>query len=113
MRKALLAALAVAILGGASVALARTAPVEITKNGFAPRPVTVQGGDAVSWKNSDTTAHEVAVAKTNCKLNLQPSQSGSWASSSPRTSPSNNPRGESGDPTHSPVARPRTWPPDA
>src|SRR5438270_698144 len=35
MRKALLAALAVAILGGASVAFARTAPVEITKNGFA------------------------------------------------------------------------------
>lgn len=85
MRKALLAALAVAILGGASVALARTAPIEITKNGFAPPTVTVQSGDAVSWKNSDTTAHEVAVDKTNCSLSLQPSQTGSCTFATPGT----------------------------
>jgi plastocyanin len=77
MRKGFLAALAVAALVCGSVALARTAPVEITKNGFAPQTVTVESGDAVSWKNSDTTAHEVAVDKTNCKLNLAPSQTGS------------------------------------
>src|SRR5512133_1142175 len=76
MRKGFLAALAVAALVCGSVALARTAPVEITKNGFAPRAVTVQSGDSVSWKNSDTTSHDVAVDKTNCKLSLQPSQTG-------------------------------------
>jgi len=91
MRKALLAALAVATLGGASVALARTAPVEITKNGFAPPTLTVQSGDTVSWKNSDTTAHAVAVANTNCRLSLQPSQSGSCTFATPGTFTYNDP----------------------
>src|SRR5512133_1404741 len=76
MRKVFLATVGVALLLGGSVALARTAPVEVTKSGFSAHDVAVQSGDAVSWKNSDTTAHEVAVDKTNCKLSLQPAQSG-------------------------------------
>src|SRR5947208_16147518 len=91
MRKALLAALAVAILGGASVALAHNAPVEITKNGFAPPTVTVQSGDTVSWKNSDTAAHAVAVANTTCRILLQPSHTGSWPFATPGTFTYSNP----------------------
>src|SRR5262245_23623499 len=85
MRKLLFAAVGVALLMGGSVALARTAAVEITKNGFSSRDVAVQSGDSVSWKNSDAAAHEVAVDKTNCKLSLQPSQSGTCTFASPGT----------------------------
>lgn len=104
MRKALLAALAVAILGGASVALARTAPIEITKNGFAPPTVTVQSGDTVSWKNSDTTAHEVAVDKTNCKLSLQPAQTGSCTFATAGTFTYSDPTVKGSNQTTSPFA---------
>src|SRR5262245_5914647 len=91
MRKVLFAALAVALLAGGSVALARTAPLEITNNGFNDRDVAVQTGDSVSWKNTDTKAHEVAVDKTSCKLSLQPSQRGACTFTSPGTFTFNDP----------------------
>jgi plastocyanin len=77
MRTVLIAAAVVLGLAGAAAALARTATVEITKDGFSPRTVTIQSGDAVTWKNSDTALHQVAVDKTSCKLSLEPAQSGS------------------------------------
>jgi hypothetical protein len=91
MRKVFLAAVGAALLIGSSVALAMTAPVEITKNGFSARDVAVQSGDSVSWKNSDTAAHQVAVDNTNCKLSLLPSQSGTCTFSTPGTFTFNDP----------------------
>ena len=77
MGKMLVAVAATALLFGGSVALARTAGIEITKDGFSPRAVTIQSGDSVNWKNTDTAEHHVAVDKTSCKLTLAPAQSGS------------------------------------
>ena len=85
MRKVLFAAVGVALLIGGSAAFARTAAVEITKNGFSARDVAVQSGDSVSWKNSDSTTHQVAVDNTSCKLSLMPSQSGSCTFGTPGT----------------------------
>jgi plastocyanin len=104
MRKVFLAAVGVALLIGGSVAFARTAPVEITKSGFSAHDVAVQGGDAVSWKNSDTTAHEVAVAKTDCNLSLQPAQSGTCTFATPGTFTFNDPTMKGSEQKGSPFA---------
>ena len=75
MRKMLTATAAVALLVGGSTALARTEGVDITKDGFNDRAVTIQSGDAVTWKNTDTVDHQVMVDNTSCKLSLEPAQS--------------------------------------
>jgi plastocyanin len=62
MRKALLTATAVCALAGAGFAVASlsaTKTVNIRSTGFAPRTVTVAGGDTVQWKNVDTVSHQV------------------------------------------------------
>jgi plastocyanin len=62
MRKALLTAIAVCALAGAGFAVASlsaTKTVNIRSTGFAPRTVTVAGGDTVQWKNVDTVNHQV------------------------------------------------------
>ena len=62
MRKALLIATAVCALSGAGFALASlsaTKTVNIRSTGFAPRTVTIAGGDTVQWKNVDTVNHQV------------------------------------------------------
>jgi plastocyanin len=62
MRKALLTATAVCALAGAGFAVASlsaTKTVNIRSTGFAPRTVTVAGGDTVQWKNVDTVNHQV------------------------------------------------------
>jgi plastocyanin len=62
MRKALLIATAVCALAGAGFAVASltaTKTVNIRSTGFAPRTVTVAGGDTVQWKNVDTVNHQV------------------------------------------------------
>jgi plastocyanin len=51
---ALTAALAVA--GGAG---ADTKAVQITKSGFTPSSASIQLGDTVTWRNTDTTSHQV------------------------------------------------------
>ena len=104
MRKVLLAALAVALLAGGSVAFAMTAPVEISKSGFNTHDVSIQSGDAVSWKNTDTTTHDVAVANTSCKLSLAPSQTGSCTFASPGTFTYNDPTMKDSDQKGSPFA---------
>jgi plastocyanin len=53
------AALGLVIAGPASTASTATATVQITKNGFAPATVTITAGDSVSWRNADTTTHQV------------------------------------------------------
>src|SRR4029450_3487344 len=62
MRKALLTATAVCALAGAGfavAALSATKTVNIRSTGFAPKTVTVAGGDTVQWKNVDTVNHQV------------------------------------------------------
>ena len=62
MRKALLTATAVCALAGAGFAVASlsaTKTVSIRSTGFAPRTVTVAGGDTVQWRNTDTVGHQV------------------------------------------------------
>ena len=104
MRKILLAAVAVALLAGGSAAFAVVAPVEISKTGFNTHDVSIQSGDSVSWKNTDTTAHDVAVDKTSCKLSLAPSQTGSCTFTSPGTFTYNDPSMKGSDQKGSPFA---------
>src|SRR5215216_7564514 len=62
MRKALLTATAVCALAGAGFAVASlsaTKTVNIRSTGFAPKTVTIAGGDTVQWKNVDTVNHQV------------------------------------------------------
>jgi plastocyanin len=61
MKKLLMIA-AVCSLGVAGYAFAAglaTKNVNIRSTGFAPRNVTINGGDTVQWKNLDTVAHQV------------------------------------------------------
>ena len=62
MRKALLTATAVCALAGAGFAVASLSAlkqVNIRSTGFAPRTVTIAGGDTVRWRNVDTVNHQV------------------------------------------------------
>lgn len=77
----ILGAVAVAAMTAGSVAAA-TVIVTISAAGFAPANVSIKAGDAVSWVNSDTTAHQVVLANTTgvqCTqpLVIQPGQSAS------------------------------------
>ena len=61
MKKLLMIA-AVCALGVGGYAFAAglaTKNVNIRSTGFAPRNVTINGGDTVQWKNVDTVAHQV------------------------------------------------------
>jgi plastocyanin len=85
MKKTLTALAALVALLATSAAIADTVGVEITKTGFNPKDVTVEAGSSVSWKNSDTVAHELVVDQTTCKLSLQPQQSSACTFATPGT----------------------------
>jgi len=62
MRKAVLITTAVCALAGAGFAVASlsaTKTVNIRSTAFAPKNVTIAGGDTVQWKNTDTVNHQV------------------------------------------------------
>jgi len=62
MKKVLAIATAVCALAGAGFALAGLTAgktVSIKSTGFAPKTVTIAGGDTVTWKNVDTVNHQV------------------------------------------------------
>ena len=62
MKKALALATAACALAGAGFAfagLAANKTVSIKSTGFAPKTVTIAGGDTVTWKNVDTVNHQV------------------------------------------------------
>ena len=60
MKRLLIASLAgVAALLCATVAGAATTTIQITKNGFTPKSVSVTAGDTVTWHNADTHTHQV------------------------------------------------------
>jgi plastocyanin len=68
-----------------TAAVAQTAGIDVTKDGFKPADVTIESGSSVSWKNTDTVPHEVVVPNTTCKLSLQPQQSSACAFAAPGT----------------------------
>jgi plastocyanin len=62
MKKALAIATAACALAGAGFAFAgltANKTVSIKSTGFAPKTVTINGGDTVTWKNVDTVNHQV------------------------------------------------------
>jgi len=62
MKKALALATAACALGAAGFAfagLAANKTVSIKSTAFAPKNVTIAGGDTVTWKNIDTVNHQV------------------------------------------------------
>ena len=60
MKRLMIASLAgVAALLCATVVGAATTTVQITKNGFTPKSITVTAGDTVTWHNADTHTHQV------------------------------------------------------
>ena len=85
MKKMLMAIAAVALLIGGSSAVARTEGVDITKDGFKDTTVTIESSDSVTWKNTDTSDHQVMVVNTSCKLSLEPGQSSSCTFATPGT----------------------------
>ena len=46
-------------------------PIVISAAGFAPRNVTINVGDTVTWSNTDTRAHQVVVDRV-CSITVQP-----------------------------------------
>src|SRR5215467_8394761 len=58
-RITMLAVVALATLVVAAWAGADTKTVQITRQGFTPTTSTVNIGDSVTWKNSDTASHQV------------------------------------------------------
>jgi plastocyanin len=77
MKKLLAAAIAAATLAIGSAAIAQTAGVQITKDGFTPASVSIQSGDSVNWTNKDSARHSVVFTGTPCTLVLDPNQSSS------------------------------------
>jgi plastocyanin len=59
MRRLLIGLVGALALAGASPAAAATVNVRITKSGFSPSAVTINFGDTVSWRNADTTNHQI------------------------------------------------------
>jgi plastocyanin len=70
----LISSVALVALGSAGAA---DRGVVITAAGLVPKDVTIAAGDSVTWKNADVAVHQVEVAKTTCKLTIQPGASAS------------------------------------
>jgi plastocyanin len=70
-------------LWAAPAAVAVPANVAITATGFNPSSVTIEVGETVTWRNTDTEAHRVVVAGTSCNLTLQTLQSSSCEFNTP------------------------------
>ena len=68
---AVAAALALTALGSANQT------VTITRTAFTPADVTVNVGEMVTWRNTDTIAHQVRFDRVPCNLTIQAGQSAS------------------------------------
>ncbi len=80
MKKLILPALAALSLVIAAPVSAKTVTMAITKSGYVPKTVSIATGDAVTFANQDTVAHQVVIkgkAAFTCTagLVLQPGQS--------------------------------------
>jgi plastocyanin len=71
---AVAAGLALTTLGSATAA---DRAVTITRTAFVPADVTIAAGDSVTWRNTDTIAHQVVFDRAPCNLTIQPGGSGS------------------------------------
>jgi plastocyanin len=65
----LMLALALAAVPAASSAPAN---VTITQTGFNPASVTIAAGESVTWRNADTSVHQVVFSQAPCNLAIQP-----------------------------------------
>jgi plastocyanin len=54
-----------------------SATVTITATGFVPQSVTINAGDSVTWRNADTTLHQVVFGQALCNLTIQPGMTAS------------------------------------
>jgi plastocyanin len=79
-----LLAIPVALVASAA-AIAVTTDVQITHTGITPKDLTVESGNALSFKNTDTVAHAITVDKTTCNLALQPQQASACTFDTPGT----------------------------
>src|SRR5688572_32335667 len=77
MRRLFIAVAAVLALIALGSATAADRAVTITRTGFVPADVTIAVGDSVTWRNTDTAAHQVVFTGTACNLTIQPGASGS------------------------------------
>ena len=82
MRKLLTTALVTVAVLAIGPAAAATVTVRITASGFTPKTVSIKTGDAVTYTNGDTVAHQVVLKQTagvQCAqpLTIQPGQSAS------------------------------------
>jgi len=82
MRKLLLFMLAALALAPGASGTGAAATVQITKVGFVPAAVSIKAGEAVTWTDLDTAAHQVVFKQRNglqCAqpLVVQPTQSAS------------------------------------
>jgi plastocyanin len=71
---AVAAALALTALGSATAA---NQTVTITRTGFVPADVTVNVGETVTWRNTDTSSHQVTFDRVPCNLTIAAGQSAS------------------------------------
>jgi plastocyanin len=77
MRRLFIAVAAVLALTALGSATAADRAVTISRTGFVPADVTIAAGDSVTWRNTDTAAHQVVFTQTTCNLTIQPGASGS------------------------------------
>jgi len=75
MRKLILLLGMAAALVAIGPAATADRPIVISAAGFSPRNVTINAGDAVTWSNTDTRAHQVVVAR-GCTIVVQPASTG-------------------------------------
>ena len=71
---AVAAALALTALGSATAA---NQTVTITRTGFVPADVTVNVGETVTWRNTDSNSHQVTFDRVPCNLTISAGQSAS------------------------------------
>jgi plastocyanin len=59
IRRLLIGVTTVFVLGASSPVTAATKTVQITRRGFVPATVQIATGDSITWRNADTTQHQV------------------------------------------------------
>lgn len=77
MRTLALAAAAALALGALGSATAANQTVTITRTAFTPADVSVNVGESVTWRNTDSVAHQVRFDRVPCSLTIQAGQSAS------------------------------------
>jgi plastocyanin len=77
MRRLFIAVAAAVVLTAFGSATAANQTVTITRTAFTPADVSVNVGEVVTWRNTDTVAHQVVFSRLPCNLTIQAGQSAS------------------------------------